>query len=150
MKKYAPIAAGLIVTLVCLAAPATAGKKNDTEEPKLVVVQHVLISFKGSNSKKKVTRTKKQAEQLAYELLDRAQKGDDFDALVKEFTDDQHPGIYAMSNRGLGSPAGGVSRDRMVPEFGDIAFGLEPGEVGIARYSPGGSPYGFHVIKRLE
>ena len=42
------------------------------------------------------------------------------------------------------------SRDGMVPGFGDVAFSLEVGECGVAPHDPVASPYGWHVIKRLE
>ena len=38
----------------------------------------------------------------------------------------------------------------MVPAFGEVGFSLAPGEIGIAEYDPVKSPYGWHVIKRLE
>ena len=41
-------------------------------------------------------------------------------------------------------------REKMVPAFGNIGFGLEPGEVGIATYDEATSPFGYHVIRRLE
>ena len=41
-------------------------------------------------------------------------------------------------------------REKMVPAFGDIGFGLEPGEVGMATYDKTASPFGYHVIRRLE
>lgn len=44
----------------------------------------------------------------------------------------------------------GSSREQMVPGFADVAFGLAPGEVGIAPHDAQRSPYGWHVIKRLE
>jgi hypothetical protein len=37
-----------------------------------------------------------------------------------------------------------------VARFGDVAFGLAVGEVGLAAYHAATSPYGWHVIKRLE
>jgi parvulin-like peptidyl-prolyl isomerase len=46
--------------------------------------------------------------------------------------------------------AGAATRSGMVRAFGDVAFGLAVGEVGMANYSAGGSPYGWHIIKRLE
>jgi len=36
----------------------------------------------------------------------------------------------------------------MVRGFGDVSFGLEVGEFGIADFDPQASPYGWHVIKR--
>lgn len=40
-------------------------------------------------------------------------------------------------------------RAAMVPAFGDIGFGLEVGEVGVATFDEKSSPFGWHVIKRL-
>ena len=43
-----------------------------------------------------------------------------------------------------------MPRDQMVPAFGDVGFTLEVGGVGLAPYDETKSPFGFHVIKRLE
>ena len=85
----------LLVVLVSLAlvglAPAGLAekqpKKKRNKNPDVVTVQHVLISFKGKTDKP-VERSKKQAEKLAWEIFDRAEAGEDFDVLVKEYTDD--------------------------------------------------------------
>src|SRR5688572_6549760 len=70
-------------------------------EPEHIQVQHCLISFTGKLPGKNVTRTQDEAKKLAYDILAKAKKGEDFDALVKQYTDDQHPGIYGMSNKGV-------------------------------------------------
>jgi hypothetical protein len=41
-------------------------------------------------------------------------------------------------------------RDRMVPAFGDVGFPLAVGEIGLAEHDQQKSPYGWHVIKRVE
>ena len=41
-------------------------------------------------------------------------------------------------------------RDNMVPAFGNVGFPLALGEIGVADYDPSTSPYGYHVIKRVE
>jgi foldase protein PrsA len=121
-------------------------------EPDRITVQHILIGFEGSLRGKTITRTKAEAQALAEELLKKAQAGEDFDALVKEFTDDSHPGIYSMANHGV--PADRTkqeySRGRMVAAFGDVGFPLEVGEVGMAAHDPQKSPYGWHIIKRIK
>jgi len=77
-------------------------------EPESIRIQHVLISFKGTRTA--ATRTKEEAEKLANEILKRAQSGEDFGALVKEFTDDPSgktttpPGTYSMLNHGCFPP----------------------------------------------
>jgi hypothetical protein len=122
------------------------------DEPDRVEVQHILISFRGAIPDEKVLRTKEEAESLAKELLGRAKAVKDFDALVKEYTDDQHPGVYRMSNVGIPPDAATqeFSRERMVKAFGDVSFSLAVGEVGMASYDPAASKYGWHIIKRLK
>lgn len=122
------------------------------EEPDRVEVQHILISFKGAIPDDKVTRTRGEAEALAKELFARAKANEDFDALVKEYTDDQHPGIYRISNTGISPDAVNkeYSREKMVKAFGDVSFSLKVGEIGIANYDPATSKYGWHIIKRLK
>lgn len=119
-------------------------------EPEHIQVQHCLISFTGKLPGKNVARTQDEAKKLAYDILARAKKGEDFDALVKQHTDDQHPGIYGMSNKGVPPAAGEYPRTQMVPAFGDVGFKLKVGEVGISDYDERTSPYGWHVIKRVK
>lgn len=123
-----------------------------TPEPDYVTVQHILIGFKGSVPGKGITRTQAEAEALAHDLFERAKAGEDFDALVKEYTDDQHPGIYKMANSGkpYDVAQGVFSRDGMVPGFGDASFPLPVGGVGISEFDPVASKYGWHIVKRLE
>ncbi len=141
--------ARFLVVLVALAAALVPSLQ--AKEPEHIVVQHILISFKGKvDESKGVTRDKKAAKELAFELLDRAEAGEDFDAMVLEYSNDRHPGILALAN--INEPVLKDERGRkeMVAKFGDIAFRLEVGEVGIATYNSMTSPYGWHIIKRLE
>ncbi len=142
----------VFLVLVGLASAGSAEKekkKKRNKNPDAVTVQHVLISFKGEISKP-VERSKKQAEKLAWEIFDRAEAGEDFDALVLEYTDDAHPGIYTMVNRGVAQHAGTSKRDGMAVSFGDVSFRLDVGEIGIAKFHTELSPFGWHIIKRLE
>jgi len=132
-------------------APGTKPVKPAAESQH-ITVQHILIGFKGSVPGKGVTRSKEEAKKLAYEILERAWKGEDFDAMVKPNTDDAYPGKYSMSNNGV-SPDRGKSefaRGGMVAAFGNVGFAISPGNIGIADYDPQTSPFGFHIIKRLE
>ncbi len=119
-------------------------------EPHHIKVQHILISFEGKLPGKEIKRTQEEARTLAYELLERARKGEDFDALVKQHTDDAHPGIYGMANNDVAAGQGEFARGRMVPAFGNVGFQLEVGGIGIADFDLKDSPYGYHVIKRIE
>ena len=146
-----------VLSIVMLAALAilVAGsvsakeKKKRNKNPDVVTVQHVLISFKGRVDKP-VERSKKDAKELAWEVFDRAEAGEDFDALVKEYTNDSHPGIYTMTNRGAATLPNTYKRSDMAVSFGDVSFKLDVGEIGMAGFNPELSPYGWHIIKRLE
>jgi parvulin-like peptidyl-prolyl cis-trans isomerase-like protein len=115
-----------------------------------IKLQHILISFAGKIQGKNITRSQEEARALANQVLERAKKGEDFDELVRTYTDDRAPGIYSLSNSGVSPAEGEFSRDRMVPAFGNVGFSLAPGEIGMAEYDPRTSPYGWHIIKRLE
>ena len=119
-------------------------------EPDHVQVQHILIGFQGSVPGTPIRRSKDEAKKLAYDLLAKAQAGENFDGLVKEHTDDSPPGIYGMSNRGVATGPREYARDGMVGAFGDVGFTLGVGEYGVADHDPKTSPYGYHVIKRVK
>ena len=118
--------------------------------PAHITVQHILIGFAGSVPGKGITRSRDEARTLAYEILDRAKKGEDFDALVSQYTDDQPPGVYRMSATGVAPAPGEYARDAMVPAFGNVGFALQVGEIGIADHDPNTSPFGWHVIRRVQ
>lgn len=120
----------------------------------VVKVQHILIGFQGSVPRKDIKRTMAESEALAKELLAKAKEGADFGAMVSAHTDDSAPGIYVMSDNGVDAllyPDGEVfKRSEMAKSFGDVAFQLNVGEIGMADYNVLNSPFGWHIIKRLE
>ncbi len=122
------------------------------KEPDHITVQHILISFEGSIPKETVTRTKEEAEKLADEIFVRAKKGEDFDTMVKEYSDDTYPGVYSMANFSAepNKDQGEFSRSQMVKGFGDVSFKLSVNEIGMVDFSPETSKYGWHIIKRLN
>src|SRR2546426_10951027 len=119
-KKSKPKAAaggkGTVKTVDAATKAGTMPVKPDVL-PQHVQVQHILIGFSGSVPGKAITRSKDEAKKLAYEILDRARKGEDFDELVRQYTDDSPPGIYGMSGIGIAPQSGEFPRDRMVPAF---------------------------------
>jgi hypothetical protein len=141
-------------TAACRKDEEPAAEASGSEAPSgpdRVAVQHILIAFQGSINKEGVTRTQDEAQKLAQEILTRAKGGEDFDALVKQYTDDQYPGIYRMTNTGIEADrAVEYPRGGMVKAFGDVSFGLEVGGIGMTVFDPAESKYGWHIIKRLE
>ena len=138
--------------VLLVAAPLGSGNLSRFAEPDRVAVQHILISFKGSIPKPTVTRTREEAQKLAQEVFERAKKGEDFDSLVKQYTDDEYPGVYRMSNIGVTPDKGRQEYPRagMVKAFGDVSFSLPVDGIGMAEYDPKESKYGWHIIKRIE
>jgi hypothetical protein len=140
---------GTVKTMEAAAKPGTMPVKPEVT-PQRVQVQHILIGFTGSVPGKPISRSKDEAKTLAYQILDRARKGEDFDELVKKYTDDSPPGIYGMSAVGIAPASGEYPRDGMVPAFGNVGFAISPGNIGIADFDAKASPFGWHIIKRLK
>ena len=122
-----------------------------------VTVQHLLVGINGPNMQS-VKRAAGDAERLTADLYARARSGEDFDTLVKNYSDDQHPGIYTLLSTGTSDLARGIAlRSEMVQGFGDTAWRLEVGEIGVTEYDPGPwamgtgkAEFGFHIVKRLR
>lgn len=107
-----------------------------------IEIQHILISFKGApRMPASVMRTKEEAKALAEKVYAEIVAGGNFDALVKQHTNDSAPGIYPMTKTG---------RAAMVKGFGDVGFRLKVGDVGVAPWDATASPFGWHIIKRVK
>ena len=96
---------------------AAKGQKPDVEAH----ARHILVS----------------TEDEAKAALVRVKAGEDFGKLAGELSKD--PGSQ-------GGDLGWFTKDKMVPEFADAAFKLEPGQVS----EPVKSQFGWHVIKLEE
>ncbi len=92
-----------------------------------VRARHILFS----TSDKTDDEAKKQAE----DVLARLKKGDDFEALAKEFGTD--------GTKDVGGDLGWFSREQMVKEFSDAAFLLEKGQLSELVKSE----FGYHIIR---
>jgi hypothetical protein len=126
---------------------AAGGTGEVTAPPKRVKLAHVLIAFKGALPA--VTRSKGDAEKLAADVLARARKGEKFEDLMK-LSDDTGGGVYTLVLELADKRQDNFLRDEMVPAFGNVGFKLKVGEIGMANYDPMSSPYGWHIIKRVE
>lgn len=125
-------------------AEVRAREEHDAEE---VEVQHLLVSFAGL-PRVSATRSQEEARALTAELLARIDAGEDFDDLVRTHTDDAHPGIYTMTTGTPDMPGGVFARSMMASAFGDVAWRLAVGEVGVTDFDSQASPFGFHIIRR--
>ena len=94
--------------------------------------RHILISLPPDAGEEAVQKARAKAESI----LARLEKGESFEKLAKEASDD--PG-----SAGKGGDLGFFGRGLMTPEFETAAFALEKGgRSAIIR-----SPFGFHIIE---
>ena len=107
--------------------------------PSEIHARHILVSYVDSRSAAEgITRTREEAQALAEAISRRARAGEDWDALHAAHSDEP--------NGPPGGDLGTFGRGQMVPAFERAAFGLEVREISGAVESP----FGFHVIQRLE
>jgi len=102
-------------------------------ESDMISLSHIVISPKPTGSK--VDKAREQAKAV----LDRLHAGEDFAELAGEFSEDPGSG-----NRG--GDLGFFSRGTMVPEFEEVAFSLQPGEISDLVQTK----FGIHIIRTDE
>ena len=111
---------------------------TNTEEfknPETVKASHILFMVNKDDSED----VAKQKEAAAKKAAARAKKGEDFNKLAKELSEE--PGAKES-----GGDLGFFAKDRMVPEFANAAFSQKPGEIS----EPVKTQFGWHVIKVTE
>ena len=98
--------------------------------------KHILILTQDNSGKALSEEEQASKKELAESLFDRIAQGEDFDALMKEYSED--PGLST-------NPDGYVfGSGEMVPEFEQATDSVSAGEVTMCK-----SVYGYHIIKRL-
>lgn len=96
-----------------------------------VHARHILIRAAPGDDK-----ASKEAEDKIKAVIARLNKGEDFAKVAGEVTEDP-------SGKANGGDLGFFSKDQMVPEFSDVAFKLDKGEIS----APVKTQFGWHVIK---
>jgi parvulin-like peptidyl-prolyl isomerase len=109
-------------------------KRNPEQfkSPERVRASHILISVP-EDAKPEVVAEKQKAAQA---IADRVKKGEAFDKLAKELSEDPS----AKQNSG---DLDFFTKDQMVPEFSNAAFGMKKDQIS----DPVRSSFGFHIIK---
>jgi peptidyl-prolyl cis-trans isomerase D len=100
------------------------------QTPEQVRASHILLKTEGKNEE--------EVRKAAEEVLKKVKAGGDFAALAKQYSED--------TSKDQGGDVGFFGKGRMVPEFENAAFGMQPGQVSDLIKSQ----YGFHIIKVTE
>lgn len=108
--------------------------QENYQQDKYATVQHILLKTQGLDDSSKVAKYKE-----AEALLKRAEAGEDFTELAKEYSED--PG--SAKNGGLYE---NFTRGRMVKPFEDASFHVPIGEISDIVETT----YGYHIIKVLD
>jgi hypothetical protein len=118
----------------------TTHPRSNDNLPTEIAAKHLLVQYAGSQgAPPRITRTKEESRARAQEALARARAGEDFSALVGEYSDE--PGAKER-----GGALGRFQHHAMVRQFSDAAFRLKIGELSDVVETP----FGFHVILRTE
>ncbi len=105
--------------------------KNAASEQE-VHARHILFRVADPNDQ----AASKAAEDKVKNTIERVKKGEDFAKLAMDLTEDP-------SGKQDGGDLGYFTKDQMVPEFSQAAFGLEKGQVS----GPVKTQFGWHVLK---
>jgi len=96
-----------------------------------VHARHILIRAAAGDDK-----ANKEAEDKIKAIIARLKKGEDFAKVASETTEDP-------SGKTTGGDLGYFTKEQMVPEFADVAFKLDKGQIS----EPVHTQFGWHVIK---
>lgn len=105
----------------------------------MVTAQHVLLTTVDEEGNPMPEEQEEEAKKIAEEVLEKALAGEDMGELAAEYSQD--PG--SKDNGGEYT----FPRGQMVPEFEDVAFGGEAGEVHAELVK---TMHGYHIIKTVE
>jgi len=100
-------------------------------EQQEVHARHILVRAAAGDDK-----ASKDAEDKIKAVIARLNKGEDFATVAKEVTEDP-------SGKANGGDLGYFTKEQMVPEFADVAFKMDKGQIS----GPVKTQFGWHVIK---
>ena len=108
---------------------------NDFKKPEQVRASHILVAVPADATEEQVGEKKKLADAITV----RVKGGEPFDKLAAELSEDPS----AKQNSG---DLNFFTREQMVPEFANAAFGMQKGEIS----APVKSQFGFHIIQLTD
>jgi peptidyl-prolyl cis-trans isomerase D len=130
--KYLVISTSQLASTIEVTDDEVRARWDSSPEPETVNASHILFSV---DDPSKDSEVRAEAE----EILQRARAGEDFAELATQYSDD-------TASAQMGGSLGSFPRGRMVREFENVAFSLEPGQISDLVQTE----YGYHIIKVIQ
>ena len=108
------------------------GPPGKFDAPEMVRASHILVAVRRDAAPEYAVA----AEKTALDLIERLKKGEKGEDVAKEKSDDP-------TAKQTGGDLDYFSRERIMPEFADVAFKLKVGEIS----APVRTQFGYHIIK---
>jgi parvulin-like peptidyl-prolyl isomerase len=108
---------------------------NRFDAPEMIRASHILVAVRRDAPPEDVLAAETKIDDLAA----RVKKGESFEALARQYSDDPNA-------KDTAGDLDYFSRERIMPEFADAAFKLKVGEVS----APVRTQFGFHLIKLTD
>ncbi len=110
--------------------------KKEMYQPKRIRVKHILIRQRYNLPLSQQIKI----EQKARRILKRALKGENFDKLVKKYSEDE-------ASKDKGGDIGYITEGEWLPQYSKLLFKLRPGQVAPILLK---SEWGWHIVKVTE
>ncbi len=121
-------------------------KKRRERKAEAVRTRHILIGVIGTPIN--TQRTPKEAQELAANLFAQVSRGGDFRPLVVRYSDELFKGEVFLNN---GKDVRGSQPRKTMPKaYGDCAWRLDVGEIGVVPFDRRKTKYGWYIIERLQ
>ena len=127
------------------------GEAKRRVSPRRVKVKQILVRWSGARGAQGSKLDRSEAKLLAQALLARARDGEEFDRLVANEAD---AGLavetLTVVADGGSRRVGEYSRADLPMALSELIFNLDVGEFGLCEFHEKESPYGWHVVFRVE
>jgi uncharacterized protein YjiK len=128
------------------------GSRTGRPRPARVIVKQIHVPWRGAQGAPPVNATREKAREIAEGVLERLERGEDFDQLAREFhyTDSKLPARLRIAADGFKVHSGEFKERDLPMAVANLAFNLDVGETGLCEFHREESPYGYHVLLRIE
>ncbi|MHC4163124.1 MAG: FG-GAP-like repeat-containing protein [Planctomycetota bacterium] len=127
------------------------GEAKRRVPPRRLKVKQILVRWSGARGAQGVERDQAEARKLARHLTRLARRGETFQRIVATEPDAglEVEVLTVVADAGT-RRAGEYSRADLPTALSELVFNLDVGEVGLCEFHEKESPFGWHVVMRVE